>query len=672
MRKLNISTRIVVGFSSVIFLILVLGAFAYVQIEQLNSKTEEITNDWLPTINVISALENNLDEFRIQEGLHIIVNSDAEMVKCEQDMENLKLKFEENRKEFISLVSTKKEEDIFNTYIKEWDKYMELNEKILNLSRINLNDSAQAVMSTSSKKSYDKLNVIINELRELNTEGAKLASAQSEAIYKSSISTIIVIIILCILIGIFISRFISSSISSGISKIHDAAQKISMGDLSVDLNTNSKDEIARLAEAFAKVVANMNSIMEAVQTYISLTKAGKIEEIKFNDKEYHGAYKEIVAGLNSAAKSTVTPLNELVALFQKLAVGDLTEKMNVAGYEGSWALLSKLMNQVIDVNILISENAKKVANGDLTIQLKARSESDELLKALSLMLSRINEIVTQINEGAENVASSSSQISSTANQIAQGANEKASSAEEVSSSIEEMTSTIQQNTENALQTEKIAIKAANSISEGQKSFEKTLQALKTIANKIKIISDIAEKTDVLALNAAIEAARAGENGKGFAVVAAEVRKLAESSQRAANEIIELSEQSVLIAQDSGRLLAEIVPDVQRTAQLVQEITASSSEQNANASQISKAVEQFSQVTQQNSAAAEEMSTGSEELSSQAEKLKEVVSYFKIERRFSSYQFKQETKLHSKQAPQHKGITINLAEEEKQDKEFEQF
>jgi len=672
MKKLNINTRILLGFSLLLLLIVTLGVFSYLQIDKIQNKTDEITIDWLPTINCLTKIESDIDEFRIEESMHIIVSTDAEMAKSEQEMDRLLTDIEVRRKEFIAMISTKNEEDIFNNFIKDLDKYIEINEVILNLSRNNLNDSAQYIMTTSSKKTFDKLKIRIDELQDLNTNGAAKASEDSRSIYQSSVITIISVIIFCVLIGIIIALLISKSISRGIYKIQEAAKKISQGDFNVDLKTENKDEIAKLAEAFEQVVANLNNIIEAVQTYISLTKAGKMEEIKFNEKAYSGSYKEIIAGLNAAAQTAVKPISDVLEISRKLSIGNLSQKMEIAGYEGSWAQLGKLMNQVIDVNLMIVENAKKIAAGDLTVLLKPRSEADELIKALALMITRINEIVTQITEGAVNVASGSVQMSSTANQIAQGANEQAASAEEVSSSIEEMTSSIQQNSDNAIQTEKIALKAASSISEGQKSFEKTLLALKTIANKINIISDIAEKTDVLALNAAIEAARAGENGKGFAVVAAEVRKLAESSQKAANEIIELSEQSVIIAQDSGRLLAEIVPDVQRTAQLVQEISASSSEQNINAQQIAKAIEQLGQVTQQNSASAEEMSTGSEELSGQAEMLKDVISYFKIEKKVTNFQFKHEQKHIVKTNLSNKGVSINLRDDELKDKEFEKF
>ena len=189
---------------------------------------------------------------------------------------------------------------------------------------------------------------------------------------------------------------------------------------------------------------------------------------------------------------------------------------------------------------------------------------------------------------------------------------------------------VQQNTNNAHQTEKIAIKASTDALDGSVAVNEAVSSMKLIAEKITIISDIARQTNILALNAAVEAARAGDQGRGFAVVAAEVRKLAEKSQVAATEINELSKSSVTIAEKSGRLLGEIVPNIQHTAKLVEEINASSSEQNLGAGQINSALQQLNQVTQQNAATSEEMAASAEELSSQADQLKEIISFFRFE------------------------------------------
>jgi methyl-accepting chemotaxis protein len=278
--------------------------------------------------------------------------------------------------------------------------------------------------------------------------------------------------------------------------------------------------------------------------------------------------------------------------------------------------------------------AKQMAEGDLTAEIKL-NQNDEigmLAQALVNMRNKLSMVVENVQSGANNIASASEQLSSTSQEMSQGSSEQASSAEEVSSSMEQMASNIQQNTDNAHQTEKISQKASKDISEGNDAVGKTVVSMRNIADKIGIISEIARQTNILALNAAVEAARAGEHGKGFAVVAEEVRKLAARSQEAALEIDETSKSSVDIAEQSGKILTEIVPDIERTAKLVQEIAAASNEQSSGAAQVNNAIQQLNQVTQQNAAAAEEMATSAEELSSQAESLQEAMAFFRIKAR----------------------------------------
>jgi methyl-accepting chemotaxis protein len=291
--------------------------------------------------------------------------------------------------------------------------------------------------------------------------------------------------------------------------------------------------------------------------------------------------------------------------------------------------INKLLTKPLEKAI---NQVKRLSEGELDIDVHETNKQNELgvLNNSLLQLSNtLKSIVSDIKTNAQNLVNASQQLSSASQQLSEGANEQASSIEEVSSSMEEMVSNINQNADNAKQTEYIALQSSDDIKEGSKAVISTVEAIKIIADKISIIGKIAEKTDLLAINAAIEAARAGEHGKGFAVVAAEVRKLAENSQRAAKEIDDLSSTSVKIADESGLMLQKIVPDILKTASLVQEIAAASMEQNSGASQVNNAIQQLNNVTQQNAASSEELASSAEEMAGQAEQMKEIISFFKI-------------------------------------------
>jgi len=318
------------------------------------------------------------------------------------------------------------------------------------------------------------------------------------------------------------------------------------------------------------------------------------------------------------------PINRLVYTIIGIGVAFLVASLAVSLF-----IVRSVQNQLGADPSIIAGIASNIANGDLRITFTEK-KSIGVYGDMKIMTERLTEIIESVISSADNVASGSQQLSSSSQLLSQGSTEQAANNEEVTASLEEMSASIQTNTDNANQTESIAKNVAAEAEKSGEAVLETVDAMKSIANKISIIEEISRQTNLLALNAAIEAARAGEHGKGFAVVAAEVRKLAENSQRAAAEISQLSIGSVEVADRAGALLAELLPKIRQTTDLVQEISSSSSEQRVGAEQINNAMQQLDEVVQRNAASSEELASTAEELSSQADLLQSEISFFKTD------------------------------------------
>lgn len=381
-----------------------------------------------------------------------------------------------------------------------------------------------------------------------------------------------------------------------------------------------------LSDAINKIRINVLALINDADMLSQAAIEGKLS-MRSEISKHQGGFRKIVEGINNTLDAVIGPLNKAAVYIDRISKGDMPEIINDQ-YAGDFNTIKENLNTLINSLNLIIEKSKLIANGDLTVSMEKRSNNDELMEALNNLVKSNAYTINEFKIAVDNIVLAGQQLQSVSQQISQGSTEQAASTEEVSSSMEQMVSNINQNADNAKQTEKIAILASGDIIEGNKAVAVTVDAMKQIADKITIIGQIAEKTDLLAINAAIEAARAGEQGKGFAVVAAEVRKLAENSQASAKEINDLSRSSVKIADESGQLLTKIVPDIKQTALLVQEIAAASMEMNSGAMQVNNALSQLNSVTQQNAAAAEEMSASTEELARQSEQLQDLIGFYK--------------------------------------------
>ncbi len=374
-----------------------------------------------------------------------------------------------------------------------------------------------------------------------------------------------------------------------------------------------KTEVLRLSSAFAKEESLKILTTQGRDSYDRML--GALHEI--------GLFHQ--ASMNQAVeRSTAAKRNAVVWILL------LTLLLGASVIVGGIMISRSIIVPIGGEPAHIAAIAWKISDGDLTVEFEANGKNETgIYSAMKTMAEKLRQVVVDVKNAADNVASGSKQLSGGTEQMSQGTTEQAASAEEASSSIEEMNATIRQNADNASQTEKIALKSAADAQESGKAVTEAVDAMKDIATRISIIGEIARQTNLLALNAAIEAARAGEHGKGFAVVASEVRKLAERSQTAASEISKLSASSLDVAERAGQLLSKLVPDIQKTAELVQEISAASKEQASGAGQINASIQQLNHVIQQNAGAAEEMSSTAEELASQAGQLQSTVAFFKV-------------------------------------------
>jgi methyl-accepting chemotaxis protein len=625
---LKLAPKLVLAFATVAFLAGVIGWVGYQQLNAMATADTALYEKALLPVKYLGQINGDFRAQRADYYQALVARTEGAREEALKGLVEREARMQKSMEQYPTTFSDDQDRSEFAKLQDLHRAYLGIRDAAIALIRGGDAEKSAAFLAGSIYPAFVAERDQIVKMMAQQEEGAKRDADANAALAHSAIRTMIGIALAAVLLALALGFLVARSIARPVTSLVAAARRMASGDLSVDVQAGRKDEVGDLSVAFQELIGAVKRLSSDATLLVQAAQEGKLAT-RADASRHAGDFQKIVAGVNATLDAVIGPLNVAAGYVDRISKGDLPPRITDS-YAGDFNAIKDNINVLIAATENVTLVAKEIATGNLQVEVRPRSGRDELMVALDAMVRRLTAVVQGVKGASEHLTSGAQELASASETISQGATEQASSIEEISSSMEEMGSNIRQNADNAGQTEKIALKAAADAKEGGEAVARTVEAMKQIAGKVTIIGEISRQTNLLALNAAIEAARAGEHGKGFAVVASEVRKLAERSQKAAGEITEVSASSVAVAERAGALLSRILPDVQRTSELVQEISAASREQDTGASQITKAIQQLDQVIQQNASGAEETNATAEELTGQARQLQEMIGFFRVE------------------------------------------
>jgi methyl-accepting chemotaxis protein len=635
---------------------ILLGGFSVYRLQEVNSIAAEINENWLPSALHLSDMNTNTSDFRVAELQHILSTDPKEMANYEKDMAQVIANFNKNNEAYKKLISSSEEQKLYDDFSAKWKAYLAEHDKILELSRVNRNEEAKALIRGKSQEYFDDFSGKLLTMIELNTKGGVEAGKRGDEVYKSSRLLIIGLLIGAVLIGMLAGIFISNTISKPINEAVETAQRLSVGELSAEMTVKSTDETGQLISSMNKMTNYLRE-MSSVADSIAQGDLSKNIDPKSSRDVFGIAFRRMTENLRMMA-----------SVAEKIADGNLNVKVEA---QSSVDAFGNAFKGMIDNLRKMSRVAEAIAKGNLAVEIQPKSEADAFGTTFKNMLESLRNIVKELNENSQILSTSAEELVAVATNQSAVITQQASAIQEITTTLDEIRATVEQASDRAKSVAHISEQSLEISKAGQQELEQVVGAMSNIKDQVENIAenildlsektiqigeitssvnDIAEQSNLLAVNAAIEATKAGEAGKGFGVVAVEVKNLAARSKKATTqvrsilaEIQKAANSTVMVTEEGSKKVDNGVDQVYRignniknlheviveSSTAAKQIAYASTQQVTGIEQISIAMKQINQGTNESVASARQQKATAQNLSQLASSLTSIVQRYQL-------------------------------------------